>query len=177
MAIRAGLKKGTQLNSKLKNLFFITWIELAGRWFLGITFIYACTNKILAPDYFAKIIYGYYLFPDFSINLIAIVLPFLELFSGVALLLGIYPRSAALIVNGMLFAFIIVLSINLIRGQEFDCGCFSFGEPGYTSSLGQLLIRDLIYFFVGLHILFFGEPRRLCILQTGSILKNISRDA
>ena len=177
MAIRAGLKKVIQLNSRLKSIFYITWIELVGRWVLGITFIYACTNKILAPDYFAKIVYGYYLFPDFSINLIAIVLPFLELFSGVALLLGVYPRSAALIANGMIFAFIIALSINLIRGQEFDCGCFSFGEPGYTSSAGQLLIRDIIYFFVGLHVLFFSERRRLCILQTGSILKNISRDS
>ena len=66
MAIRAGLKKVTQLISRPKRLFFITWVELAGRWFLGITFIYACSHKILAPDYFAKIVYGYYLFPDFS---------------------------------------------------------------------------------------------------------------
>ena len=177
MAIRTGLKEVIQLNSRLRKLFFSTWLELVGRWLLGITFLYACTHKILAPDYFAKIIYGYYLFPDFSINLIAIVLPFLELFSGVALILGVYPRSAALITNGMLLAFIIALSINLIRGQAFDCGCFSFGEPGYTSSAGQLLIRDIIYFFVGLHVLFFGEWRKLCALQSGSILKNISHDS
>ncbi len=177
MAIRAGLKKVTQLNSRLKRLFFSTWLELAGRWFLGITFLYACSHKIPAPDYFAKIIYGYYLFPDFTINLIAIILPFLELFSGVALILGIYPRSAAVITNGMLLAFIIALSINLIRGQEFDCGCFSFGEPGYTSSVGQLLIRDIIYFSVGLQVLLFRERRRWCLLQSGSILKNISRDS
>lgn len=161
------------MNRLLKSLLLISWLELAARWFLGITFIYAGYHKIIAPDHFAKIIYGYYLFPDFSINLIAIILPFLELFSGLALLLGIYPRSAALIINGMLLAFIIALSINLIRGQEFDCGCFSFGEKGYISSAGQLLIRDIIYFVFGLQLLFFAKQRRWSILQSGSISKNI----
>ena len=152
-----------------------SWIELAVRWFLGITFIYASHYKIIEPAHFAKIIYGYYLFPDFSINLIAIVLPFLEFFSGFALILGIYPRSAALIILGMLFVFIIAISINLSRGIEFDCGCFSFSEAGYTYSVWQLLIRDIFYFVLGLHILFFDQLRRWCLMQSGSILKNTSR--
>ena len=115
----------------LKSLLSNNRLELIARWFLGIIFIYASYHKIIAPDHFAKIIYGYYLFPDFFINLIAIILPFLELFSGLALLLGIYPRSAALIINGMLLVFIIALSINLIRGQEFDCGCLFCRATAY----------------------------------------------
>ena len=63
---------------------------------------------------------------------------------------------------------------NLIIGQEFG---WSFGEPGYTSSVGQLLIRDIIYFSVGLQVLLFGERRRWCLSQSGSILKNMSRDS
>ena len=163
------------MNSKLKNIFCNRWLELAARWFVGITFLYACCHKIIAPAHFAKIIYGYYLFPDFSINLIAIILPYLELFSGLALILGIYPRSAALIVNGMLLVFIIALSINLIRGHEFDCGCFSFGEPGYTYSAVQLLIRDIIYLVLGLQVLFFSGRRRWCIFPSGSIIAPIHK--
>lgn len=162
------------MSNGFKVFFANSWLELAARWFLGITFIYSCYHKIIAPAYFAKIIYGYYLFPDWSINLIAIILPFLELFAGLALVLGIYPRSAALITAGVLLIFMIALSINLIRGQEFDCGCFSFGEPGHTSSAGQLLIRDIFYFVVGLEVLFFGQRRRWCILQSGSVLTKIS---
>ena len=143
------------------------------RWILGVIFVYASIHKILEPAHFAKIIYGYYLFPDDSINLIAIFLPFLEIFAGTALLLGVYPRSAALLINIMLFAFIIAISINLVRGHEFDCGCFSFGERGYTSSATQLLVRDIIGFFLGLQILFFGEYRRVCLKQSGSVLKNL----
>lgn len=150
------------------------WVELAVRWFLGMTFIYACYHKIADPGHFAKIVYGYYLFPDVSINIIAIVLPFLELVSGLALVLGIYPRSAAIVTNGMLLAFIVALSINLVRGQQFDCGCFSFDQTGHTHAVEQLLIRDIFYFLLGLHVLFFEKCRRWSFWQTGSVLKNIN---
>jgi len=162
------------LENRLKKIFNNSWGELSVRWFLGITFIYASYHKIGDPAYFAKIIYGYYLFPAFSINIIAIFLPFLELISGLAIILGIYPRSAAIIINGMLLAFIMALAINLVRGQQFDCGCFSFGDAGYTYSVWQLLIRDIICFMLGLQTIFFGRCRRWCLWQSGSVLKSIA---
>ena len=149
-------------------------LELAVRWFLGLAFLYASYHKIVSPAHFAKIIYGYYLFPDASINIIAIFLPFLELFAGLALILGVYPRSAALIINGMLLGFIVALGINLVRGQQFDCGCFAVGETGYTYTTGHLLIRDIIFFGLGLQVLFYGNYRRWCLRQSGSLLKNLA---
>lgn len=157
----------------IKKMLNNNWLELSVRWFLGMIFLYASYHKIASPAQFAKIIYGYYLFPDVFINIIAIVLPFLELFSGLALILGIYPRSAAVIINGMLLGFIIALSINLIRGQQFDCGCFSFGEGGHTYTVGQLLVRDIVFFVLGLQVLLFDNNRRWCLRQSGNILKNI----
>ena len=154
----------------MKHLFQNSWLELIVRLALGTMFLFACYPKITEPANFAKIIYGYYLFPEYSINLIAIILPFLELFAGIALILGVYPRSAVLILNIMLFVFIIAISINLIRGHEFDCGCFSFSESGQTVSTVQLLIRDVIVFFLGLHVLFFSNHRKLCFRQSGGIL-------
>jgi uncharacterized membrane protein YphA (DoxX/SURF4 family) len=158
----------------LKSLFQNTWFELIARWILGGMFLFACYHKIIEPAHFAKIIYGYYLFPDDTINLIAILLPYLEFIAGVALIIGLYPRSAALIINAMLLAFIIAISINLIRGHEFDCGCFSFGAAGGTFSVLQLLIRDIVCFFLGLQILFFENSRMWCVRQSGSILGNLS---
>ncbi len=169
-AIRAGKERAILLNANINKLLNNSYIELSVRWSLGVIFLYACYHKILAPAHFAKIIYGYYLFPVVSINLIAIVLPFIELFAGLAMILGIYPRSAVLIVNGMLMMFIFALSINLIRGVQFDCGCFSFGEAGYTYSAAQLLIRDIVFFVCGLQVLFFRKRRKLCLRQTGGIL-------
>lgn len=153
------------MNKRLRSFFKSSWLELVARWILGITFIYASYHKIISPGDSAKIIYGYDLLPDVLINLIAIILPFVELFSGLALILGIYPVSAVLIVNGMLLTFIIALSINLVRGHEFDCGCFSFGKTGYSSSMLQVLVRDIMYFFLGLQVFFYNRRRKWCIRQ------------
>ncbi len=160
------------MNHNLKNSFQNSWLELIARWILGATFIVASYHKIVEPAQFAKIIYGYYLFPHYSINLIAIILPFIEIITGIALVLGIYPRSASLILNIILFTFIIAVSINIARGHEFDCGCFAFGDTGDTSSAVQLLIRDIILFVLGLQIIFYDNHRKLCSKQNFSTLKN-----
>lgn len=139
-----------------------SWIELAARWILGLTFIYASLHKILAPAEFAKIVYGYGLFPEISINLIAVIIPFLELVTGFALIIGFFPRSAAITINGLLLAFIVVLTINLIRGHEFDCGCFSAGQSGYFSSPKVTIVRDIFYLAFGMQIVLFGGDRRSC---------------
>jgi len=131
---------------------------------LGITFIYASYYKILSPTDFAKMVYGYNLFPEVLINLIAIFLPFIELIAGLSLLLGIYPRSAALIINVLLLAFIILLTINIIRGHEFDCGCFSAKETG---SPRMMVVRDMIYIIMGLQVFLFNGVRKVCFIRLG----------
>ncbi len=165
------------MSGKQNNPFQNAWAELTARWILGVTFLLACGHKIVNPAQFAKIIYGYYLFPGSTINVIAILVPFLELFCGLALIFGLFPRSAALILNGLLLAFIIAMSINLIRGHEFDCGCFSFGGSDQAFSVVQLLVRDIVCFFLGLYVLLFDKRRKCCLKQTGSLLENMGRDA
>ena len=148
------------MSNRRQSIFNNSWIELAAPWILGLIFIYASLHKILAPADFAKIVYGYNLFPEIFINLIAIIIPFLELVAGFALIVGFYPRSAAITINGLLLAFIVVLTINLIRGHEFDCGCFSAGQSGYFSSPKVTIARDIIYFVFGMQIVLFGGNRR-----------------
>jgi uncharacterized membrane protein YphA (DoxX/SURF4 family) len=149
----------------LTNVLENSWIELAARWVLGLTFIYASYHKIFVPADFAKIVYGYDLFPHDAINLIAIILPFIELIAGLALILGVYPRSAAFIINGMLAAFILVLAINLIRGHEFNCGCFSAEGEESLYSTEMTLVRDIVYLILGLQIFLFNGIRKVCIRQ------------
>jgi putative oxidoreductase len=151
------------LNNNLRNLFNNGWIEILFRWILGATFIYASYYKIMSPVDFAKIIYGYNLFPEFLINLIAIFLPFVELISGLCLILGVYPRSAALIINGLLLSFILVLTINIMRGHEFDCGCFSANKTGPP---GMMVARDVVYLIMGLQVFLFNGIRKGCFIHS-----------
>jgi len=111
---------------------------------LGITFIYASYHKIADPAEFARILYGYAIFPGFSINFLAIALPFIELVAGVSLILGLFSRSALLIINALLLGFIFVIGFNLLRGHQFDCGCFAFSSQNQTISTVVLLIRDFL---------------------------------
>jgi len=124
------------------------WTEVILRWLLGLTFVYSSLHKIGAPADFAKIVYGYLLFPDAAINLIAITIPYLELVTGVALLMGAYPRSAALVSLIMLAGFMTAIGINLIRGIEFDCGCFSVGGRHRSPSFWKTLMPDILLFIM-----------------------------
>jgi uncharacterized membrane protein YphA (DoxX/SURF4 family) len=90
--------------------------------------------------------------------------PFLELVAGLALIIGFYPRSAALMVNAMLLVFITALSINLIRGHEFDCGCFSIDSGTQKNFVGPLIFRNFLILALGLHVFFYRNVRKLCIL-------------
>ena len=165
-AFRVGRLKGIPLNNSLHNILFNSWIELAARWVLGATFIYASYSKILAPADFAKIIFGYDLFPAALINLAAVILPFVELIAGLALVIGVYPRSATLIINAMLLAFIVSLATNIIRGHEFYCGCFAINPDNPANFPGTLLIRDLFFLALGIHVFLYRKQRRLCIGST-----------
>ena len=143
------------------------WVELLIRYVVGITFIYASIHKILAPAEFAKIIYGYGLFPHFLINLMAIVLPFLEFVAGAALILGVYPKAAGVLICAMLLVFIGALSINLVRGHEFDCGCFSFSSHTNEFSTQYLLVRDIFFFLICGHSVRFNGGRRWSLMKDG----------
>lgn len=138
-------------------------MELAARWILGATFVFASFHKIMDPVGFAEAVYSYGLFPAYSVNLIAIVLPFLELFSGFALILGAYHRAALIAVSGMLILFIAALAINLVRGQAFDCGCFSFNSENSLTNARVLLIRDILLFALCTFVFTFKGERKCCI--------------
>ncbi len=128
-------------------------IKIILKLILGIIFIYASKDKILNPSEFAIILYGYSLFPLFSINIIAIVFPFIELVAGVSLVFGIYSKPALIIINFFIICFIAIIAFNLLRGHEFNCGCFAVGEPDNASAAGQLLIRNFILLAIGLYLL------------------------
>lgn len=140
------------------------WLDLCFRWLLGGLFILASAHKIMDPAAFAKIVYGYDLFPAATINLIAILLPYIELTAGLALVTGVYPRAAAVILSGLLLGFILVIGINAARGHAFDCGCFASGEAAlWEQSPGWMLARNTFLLIVGGGIAAFRGTRKVLI--------------
>jgi hypothetical protein len=70
---------------------------------------------------------------------------------------GIFKRTAAIILFSLLFVFIIAISINLIRGLNFDCGCFTTVITEKGSDPVGLLIRDILMLIPGGIIILRGK--------------------
>jgi len=124
------------------------WLTIRVQIALGLFFVIAALPKIVDPPSFAHMIYNYKIVPPFALNLMALVMPWIELLSGLALILGIWRGTARTIIGAMLFTFIVAISINLARGNAIDCGCFDVTAAGKTreerlADMKFVIFRDL----------------------------------
>lgn len=119
---------------------------MISRLFVGGVFVYASFYKIIEPATFAKSIWFYHLLPGSLINITALVMPWLELICGLALIFGIFYRGAVLWANLMLLLFIVALGSTVARGISVDCGCFK-AAAATTDSAWNTIWWDLLYLF------------------------------
>ena len=111
------------------------WVELSCRLLLGGVFVFASFDKILHPAEFAKVVYNYQILPLPLSNLMAMSLPWLELFTGLALIIGLWRAEASFLLGGLLVVFIAALTVNVYRGVDIDCGCLTLSGEGRGISL------------------------------------------
>ena len=105
-------------------------VLLALRLGIAAVFIYAAIDKIIHPDRFADVVRDYDLLPDALVNPFAVCLPWVELVLGVFLVAGVWVPGAALLAAGLTVMFMVAVGINLGRGEDFHCGCFSTSQEG-----------------------------------------------
>jgi uncharacterized membrane protein YphA (DoxX/SURF4 family) len=106
------------------------WLTVRTQIALGVFFVVAALPKLADPPAFAHMIYNYRILPGPLVNVAALVMPWAELLMGIALVLGIWRRSAAILVGALLAVFIVAISVNLLRGNAIDCGCFDVADAG-----------------------------------------------
>lgn len=153
--------------TKVRNFIFNPYLIIVFRLILGITFIYASFYKVLEPSEFARSIYNYRILPIFMINIMAVILPWIELVCGVFLVLGILTRENVLILTVLLLVFSFAVGSVIIRGIDVECGCFKQsaesqrlsnmdkGNRVFTERVDLFLLgRDLALLCMALLILF-----------------------
>ena len=143
-------KSSTPLG-RLQNKPAAFWARLL----LGVIFIAASIDKIWHPGAFAEAVHNYQVLPDAVINLVAIVLPWVELVLGALLILGSWLPGAVLLANLLLVAFFAALLFNVARGLDVHCGCFTTSTEGVPATTWYL-IRDAGFLLVG-GFLFYQE--------------------
>jgi uncharacterized membrane protein YphA (DoxX/SURF4 family) len=153
------MKKDMPWIDKIARLLAAAPLQALCRLVLGGIFIYASLNKIAHPVEFAKIIANYAILPDFLVTLSALVLPWVEMVAGLCLVVGLWPRSSALLLSLLLLLFMAALGINALRGVSLSCGCFSTTAAD-TEKATILILRDLLILIPGIVIFLFGRERR-----------------
>ena len=135
---------------------------------LAVVFIYASIDKIIHPQAFAQAVFNQQVLSEALINIIAIVLPWMELILGFCLLFNIWMTGVSLLTAILTFIFISTITFNLLRGLDVSCGCFSTRAEGSMNSL--TFIRDLIFLCLSfmLVVLVFRN-NRMTISRSGII--------
>jgi uncharacterized membrane protein YphA (DoxX/SURF4 family) len=127
------------MNKKLERT-----IAVILRWSLALVFLYAAVGKLANPKLFAEQIDNYRLLPWILVGLTAVILPWLELFTALALLFGRWLRGASLWIMAMNLVFIVAIMSAMLRGLDIECGCFALQAE--TSRVGlQRLFEDILF--------------------------------
>lgn len=146
------------------------YLLLAVRLFLGLYFIRTGYVKATAPFDFLISVRLYDLLPDspaIFLNATAVVLPWLEMMCGAALVLGVWLRGAAVQIAAMLLVFMPTILHRALTMQaehglsfidvRFDCGCGTGIEIIWIK-----LCKNTGLFLLAL-IVFLSRSRRFCL--------------
>ena len=141
----------------IKKVITHPYTALIGRIVLGAVFLYASVSKILHPEQFAQALMNYRILPLVSVNLVAVILPWVELVVGVLLLVGLFTRASSVVAALLLALFLGAVGSALVRGLDISCGCFPSNGMGTINLL--YLARDLVLLALALHV--FSRDRQL----------------
>lgn len=116
---------------------------------VGVVFLVAALAKIADLNTFATQLHNYRMMPVWSENLVAMVLPWVELLAAFSLLFGVRPRSGAVIVFAMMLVFTVAVGVAMARGLDVSCGCFGkvlsskVGFQKLLENVGLLLLAGI----------------------------------
>ncbi len=125
---------------------------------LGLTFLWASWGKIRHPAEFASLLMNYDILPVAAVNMMALILPWIELICGLSLLGGRFVSGAVLTISVLLFIFLLAAGFNLYRGLDVDCGCFSV-SPDVQGSSVLNLVRNCLLLAASLWLYFFNSGK------------------
>ncbi len=123
----------------------------------GGVFVYAGALKVADPMSFLEDVRSFDLLSDPWAAWLAMGLPWLEIFAGLAVMSGFLRSGGLMILNATLAVFLIALSIAWFRGIDIRCGCF--GHRDAAASYRDLILRDVLLLLAGLALAWRGKSK------------------
>ena len=112
------------------------FVLLFARLVVGVLMIYVSIGKLQDPVAFLKVVKQYEIVPvewNVALNSIAVIVPWIELLGGAALLVGVGLRGTGAVMFAMLIAFSTAITMRTLHIMDaeglsfmqvkFDCGC------------------------------------------------------
>ena len=158
----------------MKSILTNTILILLVRVFLGGLFIVASLDKIADPAAFATSILNYKIVGPTLAMVIATILPSLELLCGLSLILGLYPRTSAILITLMLAGFTLLIISALLRGLDISCGCFT--QDPNVSKIGYIKILENVGMIMLGVLLLFVQNYGITLAQFFPQQKNAPSD-
>jgi hypothetical protein len=125
-------------------------------------FVIAAVPKVADLAAFSEDVAAYRVFPDWSVHVIAAVVPMIELVGAAALLGGLKRRAGSILLGALTIGFIALIASVIARGIDLQCGCF--GRDVEAASVGwPTLWRDVV--LLGAIVVAALEPRRSFVLE------------
>jgi hypothetical protein len=125
---------------------------------VGGIFIYAGVIKALDPVQFANDIDNYKMLPWFVSVRLALYLPWLEIFCGLAVIFRVFYAGALSILTALIAVFIGATIFAKMRGLDITCGCF--GHASQHWKFWQHMAMDLAIVVALLALWFAGRSRQ-----------------
>jgi len=145
------------------------WLIFFSRLALGGILLAASVTKLQRQAEFIDTVAGYGILPESLAQFYGLVVPWVELFVGCSLILGIFTRFASALSIPLTVSFIVASSYALLNAVTDECGCF--GEL-ITLSHPVALSLDAVMLAMAL-LLLFGKGRAE-FLSIGPLLSRYS---
>jgi uncharacterized membrane protein YphA (DoxX/SURF4 family) len=128
------------------------WPATAARLLLGAVLVVAGLLKLPDPAAAVRAVRAYRLLPEGLVGPVAFGLPVVEVAVGLALLAGVFVRTAAIASAVLMAGYLAAVGSAWARGLQIDCGCFGGGgqvAAGRTAYPGEVA-RDVGLLLVAL---------------------------
>ncbi|MDQ8208499.1 MauE/DoxX family redox-associated membrane protein [Coraliomargarita sp. SDUM461003] len=119
------------------------YLLLIARLVLSAVFLLAAFPKIQDPVAFTASIEGFRVVGNNAATWIALGLPWLELVTGLGLLIPQIRRASAMIIALLLITFIALHASAWIRDLDINCGCFGVNEAHEAPNYLWLILRNV----------------------------------
>jgi uncharacterized membrane protein YphA (DoxX/SURF4 family) len=124
----------------------------------GALFIWSGIAKLKDPMTFADAVRNFRIVGDPIAPAVALFLPWLEVFAGIALMSGKFAKGGAFILLASMVFFTAAIGISWIRGLDITCGCFGDNEiVNYPVKMTQNVVLLAVGFAIWWRLEMSGE--------------------